>query len=275
MAEANRQRAKVVLHWLDKSRSQRILWLLEECKVDYELKIYKRQTDGLAPPELKKVHPLGKSPVIEIFAPGSDKSTVIAESGFMIEYLCEHFGPQFVPKRYADGKEGQIGGEAEEWLRYRYFMHYAEGSLMTLNILALFMGSKSTLRFVFFGRILMRSLDIRNSAVPFFIKPVTRGIADKVDSFYLSPNFKTHFAFLDSQVATSPNGGKFLCGEKLTGADILMSFPLMAAKSRSMLKAEQYPKLFAYVEMLEGLDGYKKAAEKIEDMTKEPFKAFL
>ena len=68
---------------------------------------------------------------------------VIAESGFMTEYLCDHFAPHLVPKRYQDGKDGQVGGETEQWLRYRFYMHYAEGSLMTLLLIALFMDRES------------------------------------------------------------------------------------------------------------------------------------
>ena len=132
----------VGLERLNQSRSQRIVWLLEELKVDYEIKVFKRSKDMLAPEELKKVHPLGKSPVISVQAPGAEKPLILAESGNMVEYLTEHLGQWMIPKRYADGKEGQIGGETEEWLRYRYLMHYAEGSLMTMMVIGLFIGSK-------------------------------------------------------------------------------------------------------------------------------------
>lgn len=125
---------KITLHWLEKSRSQRILWLLEELGVPYEIKTYKRDPKTmLAPPELKTIHPLGKAPVITV----GDRT--IAESGLIIEYLCEHFGgpnSTLIPRKWKDGCEGQIGGETEEFMRYRYYMHYAEGSLMTLITLA-------------------------------------------------------------------------------------------------------------------------------------------
>jgi glutathione S-transferase len=131
--------ATVKLYWLEQSRSQRILWLLEELKVPYELEIYHRDKEThLAPPELKKVHALGKSPVISVRAPGSKEPVVIAESAFIIEYLLDHFsnGSTLLPKRYKEGQEGKIEGETQEWLRFRYFMHYAEGSLMSLMLLA-------------------------------------------------------------------------------------------------------------------------------------------
>jgi len=128
---------------LEKSRSQRILWLLEELKIDYELKVYKRGSDMLAPAELKSIHPLGKSPVIGIQASADAEPIILAESGAIVEYLSDHFGQWLIPKRYQEGKEGQVGGETEEWSRWRFYMHYAEGSLMTLNVVALVISSKS------------------------------------------------------------------------------------------------------------------------------------
>lgn len=104
---------------LNKSRGQRIIWLLEELKVDYEIKVYKRDKHFRAPGELKDVHPLGKSPTITIETPGQEKPLVLAESGPIVEYLCDYFGPQFIPRRYPEGKDGVIGAETEQWLRHR------------------------------------------------------------------------------------------------------------------------------------------------------------
>lgn len=131
---------------LEQSRSHRILWLLEELQLEYELKIFKRRADKLAPAELKEVHPLGKSPVITIQAPGAAKPLVLAESGAIAEYLCDHFSsarPTLVPQRYTPGNEGKVGGETEEWMRYRYFMHYVEGSLMPYLVMTLVNDCKS------------------------------------------------------------------------------------------------------------------------------------
>jgi glutathione S-transferase len=117
-------------HRLEQSRSQRILWLLEELKVHYELEVFHRhKVTHFAPPELKKVHALGKSPVISVTASGSTDPVVIAESAFVVEYLLDHFsnGSTLLPKRWKEGQDGNLGGETEEWLRFRYFMHYAEG----------------------------------------------------------------------------------------------------------------------------------------------------
>jgi len=239
--------AKVTLYWLEQSRSQRILWLLEELKVPYELKVFHRDPKThFAPPELKEVHALGKSPVISVQGPGLDKPVVIAESGFITEYLLDHFsnGSTLLPKRYREGQEGAAGGETEEWLRYRYFLHYAEGSLMSFMMISMIVNQ------------------IKNAPVPFFIRPITSGIASKINSGFLDANFKTHFGFLENTLKTS--GGDYLCGPHLTGADILLSFPLMAGKSRiPMLTSVAYPKLFAYIERLENEPGYKKAIEKV------------
>jgi glutathione S-transferase len=125
---------------LEQSRSQRVLWLLEELKLPYELDIFHRDKQTkLAPPELKKVHALGKSPVIAITPEGSTESLLIAESGLITEYLIEHFGKDttLAPKHWKDGQEGKIAGETESYMRYKYFLHYAEGSLMPVMIVSL------------------------------------------------------------------------------------------------------------------------------------------
>jgi len=237
-SNSRQQNATITLYWLEKSRSQRILWLLEELNLKYELKTYKR-VNTLAPPELKEIHPLGKPPLIGIQAEGQTGPRILAESGLITEYLIDHFGPELAPKRYYEGSEGKVGAETESWIRYRYFMHYGEGTLMTYLIVALLVSN------------------IRNGPVPFFLKPITNGIANKIDSMFLQPNFKTNYEFLESQLATS--SGDFLCGDELTGADIMMSFPLSTAKGRSDLTQEKYPKIWAYVDRLESRNAFKRA----------------
>ncbi|KAH8433471.1 glutathione S-transferase [Aspergillus melleus] len=249
MADANNG-AKITLYWLEKSRSQRILWLLEELGVSYELKTFKRGSDMLAPPELKKIHPLGKSPVITIETEHTDKPLVLAESGAISEYLCDHFDSagKLVPKRYAEGKEGQVGGESEEWMRFRYFMHYAEGTLMPFLVFKLVMDT------------------VKNApGMPFFIKPIPRLVASKVEEMFVLPNVNANFTFLEERLKTAPDGGPFLCGKQLTAADIMMSFPVIAAASRVPLK-EQYPKLQEYVDRLQQEEGYKKAVAKVVEV---------
>ncbi|ETN42579.1 uncharacterized protein HMPREF1541_01736 [Cyphellophora europaea CBS 101466] len=238
---------KITLHWLEVSRSHRILWLLEELQIPYELKTYKRGKDKLAPPELKKVHPLGKSPVITIETSNSNEPLVLAESAAIVEYLCDYYGKHLVPKRYKDGEDGRVGGETESWLRYRFFMHYAEGSIMPYMVFSLIPG-------------------IRNAPVPFFIRPVTNSVANRVSSLFLEPNFKTHYAFLEEQLKSSPDSGEYLCGKHITAADILMSFPLEAGQSRSGMSREQCPLMWAYVDRLHEREAYKRSIKKIEDI---------
>lgn len=95
-----------------------------------------------APASLKQIHPLGKSPVLGVQAPGQASPTIIAESGAIFEYLTDHWGAHLVPKRWQEGKEGKVGGETEAWMRYRQLMHYAEGSLMPPMIVGLIVDSE-------------------------------------------------------------------------------------------------------------------------------------
>lgn len=115
------------------------MWLLEELKVNYELKIYKRGQDHQAPEDLKKVHPLGKAPVISVQGPNMKQPKIIAESAVIVEYLLDHFGKSMIPEQYPTGQEDQIGAETEEWSRYRYYMHFVEGSIMPYLLIAVIM----------------------------------------------------------------------------------------------------------------------------------------
>jgi glutathione S-transferase len=108
--------------------------------------------------------------------------------------------------------------------------------------------------------------EIKTAPIPFFIRPITNGVANKIYDSFVAPNLKTHFAFLEGQLASSPEGGKYICGPHLTGADIILSFPLIAGRSRTGLTKEAHPKLCAYIEMLEAEPGYQKAAKKIEEI---------
>ncbi|KAF7545927.1 hypothetical protein G7046_g9451 [Stylonectria norvegica] len=254
---ATEQPPKIKLYWLDHSRSQRILWLLEELKLDYEIEIFHRDKKTmLAPPELEKVHPLGKSPVIIITPDGAEKPIVLAESGFITQYLVENTpeGKRLMPPKWRDGMEGKLGGETEAWLRYQYFLHYCEGSLMPILVMSLVIGG------------------LRSTAVPFFIRPISSMIANRIFASFIFPNAKRNLAFLEGQLATS--SGKYLCCDKLTAADILMSFPLIAAKDRfDDLGAweggswkKQFPRVYEYVQLLENDEGYKRGVEKIKEI---------
>ena len=116
-------------------------------------------------------------------------------------------------------------------------------------------------------------LDIKNAPQWIFLKPITSGIADNVDKLFLNANYNTHFAFLESQLATSPDGGKYLCGKTLTAADILMSFPLIAGKGK--IDRVKFPKLAAYSDLLESDEGYVASTKRIEELSGEPFQVKL
>lgn len=214
----------ITLHHLENSRSQRILWLLEELGVDYEIKHYKRDAKtSLAPPELSKIHPLGKSPVI------TDGDITVAESGAIVEYLVNN---------YDDGRLLPAEGTPER-LAYTYWLHYAEGTFMPLMIISL---------------ILSR---IESAPVPFFLKPITKGIAAKVRGNYLDANVKRNLEFMEATLKKS----KWFCGDQMTAADIQMSFPLEAAAVRTDLKTD-YPKLAACLKRMHALPAYKAALAK-------------
>ncbi|KAF9872707.1 hypothetical protein CkaCkLH20_09886 [Colletotrichum karsti] len=254
------QKPKVKLYWLEQSRAQNILWLLEELKIDYEVEVFHRNKQTmLAPPELSKIHPLGKSPVIEIFPTGSGESIKLAESGFMTQYLCEHFGQDttLIPKKWKDGQEGKIGGETEEWMRCQYFLHYIEGSLLPVLTLSLVVSA------------------LKSNNVPFIVRPITSVVANRIFSMMVFPNAKKHLAMLEQQLETAPGGGnKYICGPNLTAADILLSFALIAAEDRldsfgnwpggSAKKA--HPRVFEYIERLKKEPGYERSAQKIREI---------
>ncbi|KAF7532625.1 hypothetical protein G7Z17_g13618 [Cylindrodendrum hubeiense] len=251
------EQPKITLHWLDRSRSQRILWLLDELKLPYELEIYHRNKETrLAPPELEKVHPLGKSPVVTITAPGEDEPVVLAESGFITQYLVDNTpeGSKLMPQRWKDGMEGKLGGETEAWMRYQYYLHFAEGTFMPTMVLALFIGA------------------LRSGKVPFFIRPITSIVANRIFASFIFPNTRRNLVLMEKHLSTS--GGAYLCGDSLSAADILMSFPLIAAKDSldSFGSFEggswrnEFPRVAEYVTKLEAEEGYKASVAKITEI---------
>ncbi|KAF4120307.1 glutathione S-transferase [Geosmithia morbida] len=259
---------KIKLYWLNQSRSQRIVWLLEELQVPYEIEVFHRTKEMLAPPELAKIHPLGKSPVISITPPQGGEPVVLAESGFMTQYLCEHLpgGKRLIPPRWKAGQEDQVGGETEAYLRYQYYLHYCEGSLMPLLVMTIIISQR--------GGNDDDNIGLQSPNVPFFIRPITSAAAGRIFSAYIYPNLRRHLAMLEDQLATSPDGGVYLCGRDLTAADILMSFPLIASKGRLRQVGpweggcwtDEFPRLGAYTAMLEKHEGYVGSVRKIEEV---------
>ncbi|KAK1778756.1 hypothetical protein QBC45DRAFT_413293 [Copromyces sp. CBS 386.78] len=243
-----------------------MVWLLEELGVPYDIKIFHRSKDMLAPAELQKIHPLGKSPIVTIQPTtttepgpgGASKKIVLAESPFIAQYLCDHFGKHLVPNKYnkKDGGELELGGETDEWMRHQHLLYYSEGSLMPPLLVALILSILS------------------GPKIPFFIRPITSTVAGKVHNSFVVPNIENHCAFLQQLLETSPNGGQYLCGDKLTAADILISYPLLnlprvealGGESQKGKLKEKFPKLFEYIARLKEHEGYKRADKKIEEL---------
>jgi glutathione S-transferase len=212
----------ITVHHLENSRSQRVLWMLEELGLNYEVKRYQREPTMQAPASLRAVHPLGKSPVI------TDGDWTLAESGAILEYLVE---------RYGEGRFAPPLGTRER-VRYTYFLHYAEGSLMPLLFMKLV-----------FGRIPER--------VPWPMRPVARLISNATDKTLLGPQIANHFAFLESELASRD----WFAGDTFTAADVQMSFPLEAAAARVGFDG-RLPKLKDFVDRLQARPAYKRALEK-------------
>jgi glutathione S-transferase len=214
----------ITVHHLNNSRSQRVLWLLEELALPYEIKKYQRNPQTmLAPPELRQVHPLGKSPVI------TDGAETIAESGAIIEYLLE---------RYGSGRLEPASGTPER-LKYRYWMHFAEGTAMSPLLLKLI-----------FER-------IKVTPMPFFAKPVARGVANKVLGAMVDPNLVRQLDFMEAELGKST----WFAGEEFSAADIQMSFPVEASAQRAGLDASR-PKLMAYLKRIHARPAYRAALER-------------
>ncbi len=220
----------IVVHHLEQSRSQRVLWLLEELGLPYEIKRYPRDPKSrLAPPELKKVHPLGKSPV------STDGDLVLAESGAILEYLAETYGTQ------AKGEAAQllaVPGSAE-YRQLRFWMHYAEGSLMNWLVMKL----------VF--------MTIPRQPMPFFVRPIARKLCAAVQAKLIDPNLKSAMEFIESHLAKNA----WFAGERLTLADFQMSFAVAALLSRGDA-AGQCPHIAAWLKRVEARPAWQRGITK-------------
>ena len=214
----------IIVHHLNNSRSQRVLWLLEELGLDYEIKPYQRDKKTmLAPPELREVHPLGKSPVI------TDGGNTLAESGAIIEYLAERYGP---------GRLAPAAG-SPEYLRYRYWLHFSEGSAQPPLLLKLL-----------FDR-------MKTGPMPFFVRPIARKIADTALAAYVLPNLERNLDYMESELGKS----EWFAGNQFSAADIQLSFPLEAARMRAGLN-ESRPRLMAFLQKIHARPAYQRAIER-------------
>jgi glutathione S-transferase len=212
----------LTVHHLNNSRSQRVLWLLEELGVPYEIVRYQRQPNLLAPKELFQIHPLGKSPVI------TDNGNTIAESGAIIEYILDTYGDgRLIPPP-----------KTPERLRFTYWLHYAEGSAMPPLV-----------------QKLIFSLLPKGS--PLLIRPIARKIANQVMDRLINPQLKRHMAFWESELAKS----EWFAGNEFTAADIQMSYPIEAASARAGL-GDDRPKTMAFLKRIHARPAYQRALEK-------------
>ena len=231
----------ITVHHLNNSRSQRILWLLEELNLPYEVKRYERDLKTMrGPASLKSVHALGKSPVItddratDIEATDdsevADGQVTVAESGAIIEYLVSTYG--------AERLGFESGSSAHRELIY--WLHFSEGSLMPPMLMRLLFDK------------------IQSSPMPFFVKPVANMICSKVTKTFIGPEIVSVLGFIDNHLAER----EWFAGDKLSGADIQMSFPLEASVARDLINANSYPNIYAYVKRLQALPAYLAALEK-------------
>ncbi|MBO9710868.1 MAG: glutathione S-transferase [Caulobacter sp.] len=209
----------IVVHHLNNSRSQRVLWLLEELGVPYEVKRYERDAKTmLAPPELRAIHPLGKSPVI------TDGDKTIAETGAIVEYLIETYGQgRLVPP-----------AGAPERLRWTYWLHYAEGSAMTPLLL----------------KLVFNALPAR---APGLMKGLVKSIAAKAQAGFVDPQLKAHIDYWEAELSKS----EWFAGPEFSAADIMMSFPLEAAAARA--GAQTRPKVKAFLQRIHARPAYQAA----------------
>ena len=213
----------LTLHHLNNSRSQRLLWMLEELQVDYSVKHYKRDAQtNLAPAQLKLVHPLGKSPVI------TDNETAVAESGAIIEYIAKHYGkPDILPPLSDAEKQEQS-----------FWLHYSEGSFMPPLVTKMVLDKG------------------RDKAKPFFVKYIVDKFVDAVLAAYFGPNIQANIAFVERHLT----GRQWFIGDKLSCADIQMSFPLEAIVARQGKDA--FPAIAAFVERVHSRPAYQAALKK-------------
>lgn len=215
----------LTVHHLNNSRSQRVLWLLEELGVPYEIKRYERDPKTmLAPPELRAVHPLGKSPVI------TDAGQTIAESGAIIEYLVD---------KYGEGSALKPAAGTPERLRYTYWLHYAEGSAMPPLLLKLV------------------AQRIGTAPMPFFAKPIARKIAATLQSSFINPQLKLHFGYMDNELSKTG----WFAGDTFTAADVQMSFPLEAGSARAGMKGRT-PAIDDFLQRIHARPAYQRALER-------------
>ncbi|MBN7123302.1 glutathione S-transferase [Erwinia billingiae] len=212
----------ITVHHLNNSRSQRVLWMLEELEVPYQIKRYQRESTMLAPDALKKVHPLGKSPVI------TDENRVIAESGAILEYLAERY----------DAENRLKLNDEDERLQSRYWLHYAEGSLMPLLVMKLI-----------FSR-------MGKPPVPWLLRPIGNAFGKGVQKGYLDKQLATHREFIEQHLASHA----WFAGKQFSIADVQMSFPIQALTARG--GAANSPAIQAWLTKVQNRAAWQRALQQ-------------
>ncbi|WP_158785049.1 glutathione S-transferase family protein [Pantoea sp. BAV 3049] len=216
----------ITVHHLNNSRSQRVLWMLEELEVPYQIKQYQRESTMLAPESLKKVHPLGKSPVI------TDENRVIAESGAILEYLVERYDAEYRLKLLNE----------DERLQSRYWLHYAEGSLMPLLVMKLI-----------FSR-------MGKPPVPWLLRPIGSAFGKGVQKGYLDKQLATHREFIEQHLAKN----EWFAGTQFSIADVQMSFPIQALSARG--GADSSPAIQTWLNKVQNRAAWQRALQKGGDV---------
>ncbi|WP_034911550.1 glutathione S-transferase [Erwinia sp. 9145] len=212
----------ITVHHLNNSRSQRIIWMLEELEVPYQIKRYQREATMLAPDALKKVHPLGKSPVI------TDGEQVVAESGAILEYLAERY----------DLEKRLLPTGQEAHLQSRYWLHYAEGSLMPLLVMKLI-----------FSR-------MGQPPVPWLLRPIGNAFGKGVQKAWLDKQLATHRQFIEQHLSQNT----WFAGAQMSIADVQMSFPLQALSARG--GAADSPAIQAWLKNVQARPAWQRAIEQ-------------
>ncbi|BCO17305.1 glutathione S-transferase [Alteromonas sp. McT4-15] len=214
----------LTLHHLNNSRSQRILWLMEELEVDYDIAFYQRDSvTNLAPDSLRAVHPLGRSPVL------STPHGAIAESGAIVEYLVNNYAKDvFVTPT-----------EAEALQQYWFWLHFAEGSLMPPLVANLVLEKAR-----------------QKGSKPFFIKPITDKLVDGILNAYYGPNLAQSLRYVESYLSKNT----WFAGDEPTGADVQMIFPLESLVASG--RAKDFAAIQSYVKRVHARPAYKAALEK-------------
>lgn len=225
----------IKVHWLNKSRAFRVLWLLDHLNITYEIVPYERTPGFRAPESLKKIHPLGRSPILEVEYKDNGRKDIVAESGYIFQYVLEHFD-----------KEGKLNNsDPQQAEKIKYYLHYAEGSLQPP---------------LFFEFILGLA---KNAKLMFPLSYLTNKVATGISEKYSKGEVKNQLDFIEGEI---PKNDGYLVGGKLSAADILLSFPLDTALGRGYCDPNDYPAIANWLEKIKSEPSYEKSKSKAKEL---------